>query len=63
MSITDDHYVSVMTPGKSGGELEGTGGMAVDASNTFPSGSIIYGRWDSVSLNDNDGIIVVYFGN
>ena len=62
-SITDDHYVSVVTPNKSGAELEGTGGMAVDASNTFPSGSIIYGRWDSVSLNDNDGIIVVYFGN
>ena len=62
-SITDDHYVSILSPGKIGGELEGTGGMAVDASNTFPSGSIIYGRWDSVSLNDNDGIIVVYFGN
>jgi hypothetical protein len=32
-SITDDHYVSILSPGKSGGELEGTGGMAVDASN------------------------------
>jgi hypothetical protein len=64
-SITDDHYVSIMTPGKSGGELEGTGGMAVDSSNKFPVNSIIYGRWDSVSMaaDDSDGGIIVYFGN
>ena len=64
-SITDDHYVSILSPGKSGGELEGTGGMAVDNGNIFPVGSTIYGRWDSVSLNDNDadGGIIVYFGN
>jgi len=64
-SITDDHYISVMTPGKSGGELEGTGGMAVDSSNKFPVNSIIYGRWDSVSMaaDDSDGGIIVYFGN
>ena len=61
-SISDGTTIAFLKPNKSGRELEGVGGMAVDASNTFPSGSIIHGRWDSVSLNDNDGIIIVYFG-
>ncbi len=64
VSITDDHYVSILTPNKTGGELEGVGGMAVDSSNKFPANSIIYGRWDSVSMaaDDSDGGIIVYFG-
>tara|TARA_Y100000401_G_scaffold106472_1_gene100036 strand:- start:1704 stop:2285 length:582 start_codon:yes stop_codon:yes gene_type:complete len=61
-SITDDHYISIVTPGKKDGGNEGTGGMAIDASNSFPGGLTIYGRWDSVSLNDNDGAIIAYFG-
>ena len=42
----------------------GTGGQAVDASQEFPAGMTIYGRWDSVSLNadDTDGGIIAYFG-
>ena len=63
-SITDDHYVSIVTPNKNGGELQGTGGMAIDSSQVFPKGITIYGRWDSVSLNANAGSggIITYFG-
>lgn len=61
-SITDDHYVSIITPGKNDGGNEGVGGMAIDSSNSFPAGLTIYGRWDSVSLNDNDGALIAYFG-
>ena len=40
----------------------GTGGLTVDTSNSFPAGATIYGRWESVSLADSDGIIIAYFG-
>ena len=40
----------------------GNGGLIVDASNTFAAGTTIYGRWESISLNDDDGMIVAYFG-
>jgi hypothetical protein len=43
--------------------FSGVGGMAIDSSNTFPKGVTIYGRWDSVSMNDNDGMIIAYFGD
>tara|TARA_R100000742_G_C4272856_1_gene92204 strand:+ start:439 stop:1008 length:570 start_codon:yes stop_codon:yes gene_type:complete len=61
-SISDDEYISVMTPGAIGNE--GTGGMAIDSSQIFPAGSTIYGRWDSVSLNANYSTagIICYFG-
>ena len=42
--------------------FSGVGGKAIDSSNTFPKGVTIYGRWESVSLNDNDGMIIAYFG-
>jgi hypothetical protein len=61
-SITDDHYVSILTPDKNDGGNEGVGGMAIDASNSFPGGTTIYGRWDSVSLNDDAGALIAYFG-
>ena len=63
-SITDDHYISVVTPNKTGDDLEGTGGQALAAAQVFPKGLTIYGRWDSVSLNadDTDGGIICYFG-
>ena len=63
-SVGDDEYVSIVTPNKSGAELEGTGGMAIDASQVFPKGVTIYGRWDSVSLSANasTGGIITYFG-
>ena len=63
-SITDDHYVSIMTPGKTGDDLEGTGGQQLASAQVFPKGLTIYGRWDSVSINadDADGGIIAYFG-
>ena len=63
-SITNDHYVSIVTPNKSGDDLEGTGGLEISSSQIFPKGMIIYGRWDSVSMNadDSDGGIICYFG-
>ena len=63
-SITDDHYVSIVTPSKTGDDLEGTGGQQLATAQVFPKGLTIYGRWDSVSLNadDTDGGIICYFG-
>ena len=61
-SITDDHFVSVVTPNTIASE--GTGGQTVDSSQVFPKGLTIYGRWDSVSISadDADGGIICYFG-
>ena len=44
--------------------LEGSGGVIVDASNTFPKGVTIYGRWTQVGIvYDADGMgIICYFG-
>ena len=63
-SITDDHYVSVVTPNSNGKILQGTGGQQLAAAQVFPKGLTIYGRWDSVSINadDTDGGIICYFG-
>jgi len=66
VTITDDHYVSIVTPNtKSMEGIEGTGGQAIDSTNTFPSGLTIVGRWDSVSiasLSPTTGGIIAYFG-
>ena len=40
--------------------LEGSGGVVVDASNTFPSGVTIYGRWSSLNLAT--GMIIANLG-
>ena len=40
--------------------LEGSGGLVVDASNTFPKGVTIYGRW--TSLNLASGMVIAYLG-
>ena len=63
-SITDDHYVSVVTPNSNGKALQGTGGQQLAAAQVFPKGLTMYGRWDSVSLNDNATTagIICYFG-
>lgn len=61
-SITDDHYVSILTPGKNDAGNEGVGGLALTNATTFAAGITIYGRWDSIKLNDNDGAAIVYFG-
>ena len=44
----------------------GTGSNAVDASNLFPKGLTIYGRWTAISGNaagiNSTGGLIVYFG-
>ena len=61
-SISDDHYVSILTPGKNDAGNEGTGGLALTNATTFSAGTTIYGRWDSIKLNDDQSAAVVYFG-
>ena len=39
----------------------GTGGVQVDASNTFPKGMTIYGRWTEIDLNST-GTVIAYIG-
>ena len=40
--------------------LEGSGGVIVDASNTFPKGVTIYGRWIEIDLTS--GMCIAYIG-
>ena len=40
--------------------LEGSGGDEIDASNTFPAGITIYGRWSEIDLTS--GMIIAYIG-
>lgn len=63
-SITDDHYVSVVTPNSNGKTLQGTGGQQLATAQVFPKGSTIYGRWDSASINADAATagIICYFG-
>ena len=61
-SITDDHYVSILTPGKNNAGNEGTGGLIVTAGAVFSAGTTIYGRWDSLQLNNDTSAAIVYFG-
>jgi len=63
-TLSDDDYVSIVTPNSNGKPLQGTGGQQLATAQVFPKGSTIYGRWDSVSLNadDTDGGIIAYFG-
>ena len=51
-SIHDDTTQSV---------AKGTGGDAIDASNTFPAGLTIFGRWTEIDLDA--GAIIAYIGN
>ena len=50
--------------GLTGGETgTGSGGVVITATNKFPKGITIYGRWTSVTpAADNDGGIICYFG-
>tara|TARA_R100000152_G_C6778219_1_gene208725 strand:- start:2766 stop:3371 length:606 start_codon:yes stop_codon:yes gene_type:complete len=59
---TNNETITFVKPNKKG--AVGVGGMAIDSSQIFPKGSVIYGRWDSVSINadDADGGIITYFG-
>jgi len=40
--------------------LEGSGGVIIDASNTFPKGVTIYGRWIEIDLTS--GMCIAYIG-
>ena len=39
---------------------KGSGGLQIDASNTFPAGVTIYGRWTEIDLTS--GAVVAYIG-
>ena len=45
-----------------GTDEEGTGGIQIDASNIFPKGLTIYGRWKSFHVHaaDTDGGVICY---
>jgi hypothetical protein len=61
-SISDGVTLSFIKPGRI--SSQGVGGMAIDSSQVFPSGSTIYGRWDSVSISADASAagIICYFG-
>tara|TARA_R110000824_G_scaffold198648_4_gene382713 strand:+ start:542 stop:919 length:378 start_codon:yes stop_codon:yes gene_type:complete len=46
----------------SGTDEEGTGGIQINASNIFPKGLTIYGRWESFHVHaaDTDGGVICY---
>ena len=39
---------------------QGSGGLQIDASNTFPKGASIYGRWTEIDLTS--GMLIAYIG-
>ena len=41
--------------------ISGSGGLQIDASNTFPKGVTIYGRWIEIDLTS--GMCVAYIGH
>jgi hypothetical protein len=61
-SISDGITLTFVKP--SALSSQGVGGQALAAAQIFPSGSTIYGRWDSVSLNADAATagIICYFG-
>ena len=40
--------------------ISGSGGLQIDASNTFPMGATIYGRWIEIDLTS--GMCIAYIG-
>ena len=60
---TDDTAYVGTTTVTSGG-IQGTMGdgtmVAIPASQTFPAGTTIFGRWSAVQIDD--GAVIVYFG-
>jgi hypothetical protein len=59
-TITDDEVLSFRKVDELRGE--GTGGLVITAGAAFSAGTTIYGRWDSLQLNDNTSAAIVYFG-
>ena len=39
---------------------EGSGGLQIDVSNTFPAGVTIYGRWTEIDIDS--GMLIAYIG-
>ena len=39
---------------------QGSGGLQIDASNTFPQGATIFGRWSEIDLTS--GMVIAYIG-
>ena len=60
VALTNDETLVFVTPNKIG--HRGVGGMTMAAGEVFASGTTIYGRWDSVKLNNNDSRAIIYFG-
>tara|TARA_R100000654_G_scaffold20616_1_gene41607 strand:+ start:28 stop:621 length:594 start_codon:yes stop_codon:yes gene_type:complete len=60
VAITNGETLVFVTPNKIG--HRGVGGMRIPAGEVFVSGTTIYGRWDSVKLNDDDSRAIIYFG-
>ena len=60
VAITNNETLAFVTPNKIG--HRGVGGMRLTNAFTFAGGTTIYGRWDSVKLNDDASSAIVYFG-
>ena len=39
---------------------QGSGGLQIDVSNTFPQGATIFGRWTEIDIDA--GMLIAYFG-
>ena len=60
VAITNNETLVFVTPNKIG--HRGVGGMSLTNAITFSAGTTIYGRWDSLKLNDDDSSAIIYFG-
>ena len=62
VAITDDEDLSFISPGRRSDQ--GVGGQQLASGQVFPKGLIIYGEWDSVSINADAATagIICYFG-
>tara|TARA_R100000234_G_scaffold23482_2_gene13393 strand:- start:340 stop:933 length:594 start_codon:yes stop_codon:yes gene_type:complete len=60
VAITNNETLVFVKPNKVG--HRGVGGMTLASGEVFASGTTIYGRWDSVKLNNNDSRAIIYFG-
>lgn len=62
VAITDNEVLSFINPGRRSDQ--GIGGQQLASAQVFPKGSVIYGEWDSVSINADASTagIICYFG-
>tara|TARA_R100001163_G_scaffold9627_3_gene9289 strand:- start:198 stop:794 length:597 start_codon:yes stop_codon:yes gene_type:complete len=59
-TMGDGITITFVKPKLSG--YRGVGGMTLTASHKIPAGTTIYGRWDSISANHAEDLLIVYFG-